>query len=157
MKPLILILEQQVETLLQEINSTLKLSLRITNQQREAGLVARFPDHPHCLPRYLGRSNSREQFDNMVGRAPPVSYRAFGERCAPPIDGRTLEDFKKLMEDLWDAQRNKSKVQKEKKKQERVEKNKVMAQSFKRAQRYLGLRPSTSGGKYTLQHHAYLD
>jgi hypothetical protein len=140
-KPLILVPESQVDQLLKEINSTLNLQVRITNQQREDGLVGRFPDHPRCTPRYLGRSHTKAEFENMVADTPSTDGGVLPT-------GRTLEDFKKLMEEMWDIQKNKSKAQKEKKKQEQIVKRQVLVQQFKRAQRYLGLRPSIQGGQY---------
>lgn len=146
-KPLILVRDSQFEDLLSEINSALKLGVKITDQQREEGLVSRFPDHPRCLPRYLGRSHSREEYDMMTDNAPGAGSRAAGEPASPALDGRTLEDFKQMMEELWDLQKNKGKQQKEKKKMERIARNKVFADQFKRAQRFLGLRPTMQNGK----------
>jgi hypothetical protein len=64
--PLILVPETQFQGLLEEINSHLKLKLRITNPQREEGLVGRFPDHPACLPRYLGRSHGNKTISSQI-------------------------------------------------------------------------------------------
>ncbi|XPS67714.1 hypothetical protein M3J09_000016 [Ascochyta lentis] len=141
-KPLILVHETQFQDLLNEINNHLKLSLYITDEQREDALVSRFPDHPRCTPRYLGRSTSREDYDNMVDNAPEHSFRAVGEPDGPPPDERTLEAFKQLMEDSFEAQKAKNKAAKAKRQQERLVKQRVMADQFKRTQRYLGLRPS---------------
>ncbi|KAJ4370007.1 hypothetical protein N0V83_005771 [Neocucurbitaria cava] len=140
----ILVRESQVQTLLEEINNHLHLGLWITDHQREEGLVARFPDHPRCLPRYLGRSRSREEYDKMTNNIPSDSYRAAGEPAHAPLNGGTLEEFKQLMEDLNDAQKAKSKAKKEEKRLDRLMKQKTMTDQFKRAQRYLGLRPSVS-------------
>ena len=132
--------ENQVQDLLVEINKHLKLGLGITDQQREDGLVTRFPDHPRCLPRYLGRSYSREDVDNMAHNAPGEKHRAAGEASHPPLKDGTAEEFKQLMEKAAEAQKAKSKAHKAKKQQDRLVKNKVMVDQFKRAQRYLGLR-----------------
>lgn len=147
-KPLILVSESQVEHLLNEVNIVLKLSLKITDQQREDGLVTRFPDHPNCRPRYLGRSYIREEYNTMVDSVPGATFRASGESIPPPLPGGTLEDFRQLMEELWELQKGKSKAQKKKKQQERIAKQQSMANSFKRAQRYLGLRPTVQDGKW---------
>ncbi|KAF1917951.1 hypothetical protein BDU57DRAFT_494404 [Ampelomyces quisqualis] len=141
-EPLILVRENQVQNLLKEINNHLKLSLRITDAQREEGLVCRFPDHPACLPRYLGRSSSREQYNSMATNTPNRSFRAAGERPHGPPDSGTLEQFKKMMEDLWDVQKNKNKARKAAKQQERLGRQASMVDQLKRAQRYLGLRGS---------------
>ncbi|KAI4645459.1 uncharacterized protein J4E78_009369 [Alternaria triticimaculans] len=141
-KPFVLVRESQVLALLGEINKHLNLSLRISDQQREEGLLVQFPDHPRCLPRYLGRSHSREDVDSMAENAPNEHFRAAGESSHPPLEQPTLEDFKQLMENLAEAQKAKNKANKAKKQQERLGKNKSMTDQFKRASRYLGLRDS---------------
>ncbi|KAI4706462.1 hypothetical protein J4E89_008880 [Alternaria sp. Ai002NY15] len=141
-KPFVLVRESQVLALLGEINKHLDLSLRISDQQREEGLLVQFPDHPRCLPRYLGRSHSREDVDSMAENAPSEHFRAAGESSHPPLEQPTLEDFKQLMENLAEAQKAKNKANKAKKQQERLGKNKSMTDQFKRASRYLGLRDS---------------
>ena len=104
-RPLILVLENQVDQLLKEINSKLNLKLKITNRQREDGMIGSFPDHPRCLPRYLGRSTTREEHDDMAANVPSMS-------TVPLPEGRTLEDFKKQMEEMWDIQKKKKKAAK---------------------------------------------
>ncbi|KAJ8105879.1 hypothetical protein OPT61_g9913 [Boeremia exigua] len=141
-KPLILVRETQVQDLLTEINNYFKLALRITDQQREDALVSHFPDHPRCRPRYLGRSRSRADHDSMAENAPDHQFRAAGEPARPPLDDLGLEAFKQLMEESFEAQRAKNKATKAKKHQERLLKQKTLSDQFKRAQRYLGLRPS---------------
>ncbi|KAF2128734.1 hypothetical protein P153DRAFT_403603 [Dothidotthia symphoricarpi CBS 119687] len=145
-KPIILVLESQFQDLLVEINQQLKLGLAITDEQREESLVTQFPDHPRYLPRYLGRSHSREQYDNMVDNAPSKDFRAPNEPVHPPLEDRSLERFKQLMEELWDVQKAKSKAVKAKRQQDRLLKQKSAADQFKRAQRYLGLRPGVAAG-----------
>jgi hypothetical protein len=149
-QPLILVRENQVQDLIKEINDHLKLGLRITDSQREEGLVCRFPDHPACLPRYLGRSHSREQYDSMARNAPKRNFRAAKERSHGPPDSGTLEQFKQMMEDMWQVQKNKSKAKKEKQQLERLDRHKSMVNQLKRAQRYLGLRASEAAGQSTL-------
>lgn len=122
----------------------MKLSLRITDEQREEALVSRFPDHPRCRPRYLGRSQSREQYDSMAGSAPEPGFRAAGEPEGRPLEGRSLEAFKQLMAESLEAQKAKSKAMKAKKQQARLLKNKTLSDQFKRTQRYLGLRPTAN-------------
>jgi hypothetical protein len=144
-KPLILVQESQFSHLLTEINSRLDLTLAITDETRKEAFITQFPNHPRCLPRYLGRLNrslSREAYTNMVDHAPARSFRPNGEPPVPDVTGPTLDAFKKLMEDAFEAQKGKSKAQKAKKQQDRLVKQKVMADQLKRAQRYLGLRPS---------------
>lgn len=150
-RPLVLIREAQVQALLDQINEHLKLGLRISEQQCEDALVSRFPDHPRCRPRYLGRSNSRADYDNMVANVPDPDYRAAGDPVSRPLDDRSLEAFKQLMEESFEAQRAKSKAVKAKRQQERLLKQKSLTDQFKRAQRYLGLRPGTNALRSTGQ------
>jgi hypothetical protein len=62
------------------------------------------------------------------------------ERPSGPPDSGTLEQFKQMMEELWDAQKNKNKAKKAKQQLERLAKQASMVDQLKRAQRYLGLR-----------------
>ncbi|CAN9225007.1 unnamed protein product [Alternaria alternata] len=141
-KPFVLVRESQVQALLAEINKHLELALRITDQQREEGLLVQFPDHPRCLPRYLGRSQSREGVDSMAKNAPNTTFRAAGEASHPPLESHTLERFRQLMANLAEAQKAKSKANKQKKQEDRMARNKTMQDQFKRAGRYLGVRGS---------------
>lgn len=146
-KAIILVSERQFEDFLKEINSALKLDLKITDQQREDGLVSRFPDHPVCRPRYLGRSRSKDEYTNMQDVIPSAGFRATGELAMPPPAAGTLEDFRAMMEELWEIQKGKTKTAKKKKQQERMVKQQSMTDQFKRVQRYLGLRPTVQDGK----------
>lgn len=136
-----------MQHLLQDINKHLKLGLKITVSQREEGFVCCFPDHPACLPRYLGRSSSRDQYDSMVQNTPDHNFRAAGEKPHRPLDSGTLEEFKQMMEDLWDIQKNKNKAKKAKQQQDRLARQMSMVDQLKRAQRYLGLRACDVAGQ----------
>ncbi|KAF2016674.1 hypothetical protein BU24DRAFT_423048 [Aaosphaeria arxii CBS 175.79] len=140
-KPLTLVTEDQFKDLVAEVNTAFGLGLKTISH-----IVTRFPDHPRCRPRYLGRVKglTREEIDTMARNAPPASSATPGQSAAPSLDGRTLDDFKKTMEDMWDAQKNKNKAAREKKNEQRAAKQHDLVQRFKRAQRYLGLRPSDS-------------
>ncbi|KAL5453636.1 hypothetical protein PMIN06_005398 [Paraphaeosphaeria minitans] len=144
-KPLILVRENQACDLLKEINKHFNLDLKITDSQREEGLVLRFPDHPRCRPRYLGRSHTRDEYNSMVDQVPLVSVRAPGEASQPSLDADTIEAFRQMIEDAWEVTKSKGKATKEKKRVDRLKKQKVFTDQLKRAQRYLGLRPSTPG------------
>ncbi|KAF7678880.1 hypothetical protein GT037_002628 [Alternaria burnsii] len=114
----------------------------IEETSRPFGLLVHFPDHPRCLPRYLGRSQSREDVDSMAENAPNNTFRAAGEASHPPLESQTLERFRQLMANLAEAQKAKSKANKQKKQEDRMAKNKSMQDQFKRAGRYLGVRGS---------------
>ncbi|OCL09401.1 hypothetical protein AOQ84DRAFT_375871, partial [Glonium stellatum] len=141
-KPLVLICEDQLQTLLAEINTEFQdLGLKITAYNRAEGLIIKFPNHPHTTPRYLGRSSSKAELDEMSADAPDSTYRAPGEGHIPPPDDRTLEAFKQMIDDAAELNRAKNKAAKAKKKGERILKQQNMRQQLKRAQRYLGLHP----------------
>jgi hypothetical protein len=145
---LVVVCESQVDNLLKEINSHLKLGLRITASQRQEGFISRFPDHPDCRPRYLGRSRSREDYDNMLCNAPDNHFRPAGEPSHGPPDSGTLEQFKQMMEELWEVQKKKKdNTSKAKRQQDRMGKQMSMVDQFKRAQRYLGLRSAEAVGQ----------
>jgi hypothetical protein len=74
-----------------------------------------------------------------------------GEPNVEMPTSRTLAMFKKIMEDMWDIQANKSKAMKEKKRLNQVMKQTNMTQQFKRVQRFLGLRVSDPKGDCTLK------
>jgi len=84
----------------------------------------------------------------MASNVPDSSFRAAGERSSGPPDSGTLEQFKKMMEDLWDAQQKKNKAKKAEKMLERIGRQTSMVDQLKRAQRYLGLR-AANGQKMT--------
>ena len=82
----------------------------------------------------------------MVENTPSHELHSAGELESPPLDERTLEAFKQLMEKSFEAQRAKNKASKAKKQHDRLLKQKSMADQFKRSQRYLGLRPTGAAG-----------
>lgn len=84
----------------------------------------------------------------MTDQVPSADVRAPSEADVPPLDLQALADFKQMIEDAWEVQKNKSKASKEKKRVDRLKKQKVLTDQLKRAQRYLGLRPTASTGKY---------
>ncbi|KAF1951969.1 hypothetical protein CC80DRAFT_495619 [Byssothecium circinans] len=145
-KPLILVSEKQFQDLIGEINSALNLRLEISSRQRNDGLVGRFPDHPRCQPRFLGRSHSKDEYDSLTDNVPSVMVRPATEPAAALLDDDRLQIFKQMTEDMWDLTRAKNKATREKRKLERLTKQKEYANEFKRAQRYLGLRPTAPNG-----------
>lgn len=78
----------------------------------------------------------------MLDKVPGPDFRSAIEPECPPLDDLTLDAFKQLMEDSFEAQKAKNKASKAKKQQERLVKQKTLVDQFKRAQRYLGLRPT---------------
>jgi hypothetical protein len=82
----------------------------------------------------------------MTDQVPLGGVRAPGEPAPPPLDAETLEAFRQMIDDAWEVTKNKSKASKEKKRVDRMKKQKVFTDQLKRAQRYLGLRPSALEG-----------
>ncbi|KAF2455919.1 hypothetical protein BDY21DRAFT_63760 [Lineolata rhizophorae] len=142
-KPLLFITETQLLNLLGEINDKYPpANLRITEGNRDAGLVVQFAPHPSLRPRYLGRSHSREQFNDLEANVPGRSFSMSKEDNDAQPDRPSLEAFKAKMQEVLEAQRAKNKAGKAKKRQERMQRQQAMGKQLKRAQRYLGLRPS---------------
>jgi hypothetical protein len=147
-KPLILVTQEAVQALLDDINRKFRhIGAKITDRDREQGLLAKFPNHPRLTPRYLGHITSKPDFDKMAAGPPGHKHRAPGEGHAPPLDERTLEVFKQMMEDMSELARGKNKAKREKAKQARMLTQQNMAKQLKRAQRYLGLRPKRPDSK----------
>lgn len=140
--PIVLVRESQVQALLNDINTHFGFDLVITGQQREHGFVVQFPDHPRCLPRYLGRSQSREAYKSMADQVHKHSSCAVGEASYSELPTDIHNMFVELIKQLRAAQKGNSPMLSAKKQQDRLKQQKAIADHFKRAQRYLGLRPS---------------
>lgn len=142
-KPLFLITETQFDQLLHEIDSVFPhLELRGKKEYYwDIGLVVQFPDHPLLRPRYFGRTASRADFDMAPVSAPSSTFRMAGENTSKEPDGRSLEAFRKTIEECIELNKQKSRQSKAKRKEERIAQQQFMGKQFKRAQRYLGLRP----------------
>jgi len=107
------------------------------------GLVIVFDDHPDLRPKWLGRSNTRDDHDILVSSIRPSEMSA-----DPPPSADKVQTFQEYMEAAADATRQKNKALKVKKKEDRFVKQQDMGRAFKRAQRYLGLHPrTTTSGK----------
>ncbi|GAB7355855.1 hypothetical protein MBLNU459_g6515t2 [Dothideomycetes sp. NU459] len=136
-KPLVFVTLDQFQALIAEVDRTFpSLLVRIPANSEEAGLIVGFGLHPSLRPRFLGRSNNREEFKSLEARA--EEFEDAFEMYQP--DERSLTTFKRYMEAAFDATKNKSKAIKERKREEKVVRQQDMGRQLKRAQRYLGLR-----------------
>lgn len=144
--PIILVRESQIQALLNDINTHLDLDLVITDQQREYGLLVQFPNHPRCLPRYLGRSQSHETYHTMVDQVSQHTSHTIDEAHQHGLPNDVHDMYVQLIKDLRIAQKGNQ----AKKEQNRLEQQKAMTDQFKRAQRYLGLRPSPQQGQISV-------
>ena len=143
-KAIIFVSTDQVQQLLDEINENIPPLHLTINSLSDKGLVLDFPDHPTLRPRYLGCSNSKEDFEDLQVDMPTKSQQTSlrGQNYGNP-DGRSLEAFKQTIEAAMEANKNKNKNTKAKKKEDRIQKQQVMVKQLKRTERYLGLRPKS--------------
>lgn len=112
-----------------------------------AALLIEHTDDP-TLTFYSGRTHSKDEYDTMVSNVPSVTSETTNGSVSRPLDGGTLEQFKQKMEAMIELNKKQSKAAKEKKMKGRVAKQKTLSDQFKRAQRYLGLRPCAKDGEY---------
>ena len=142
-KPLFFITEAEFDQLIHEIDSIFPhLELRDKKEYYwDIGLVVQFPDHPRLRPRYFGRTTSRADFDMAPVSAPSPTFRMAGENASKEPDSRSLEAFRKTIEECIELNKQKSKQSKAKRREERIAQQQFMGKQFKRAQRYLGLLP----------------
>ncbi|KAI9839010.1 MAG: hypothetical protein M1837_002297 [Sclerophora amabilis] len=140
-KPLLLVPSFQVQGFLNAINTALKTNLVFPYQSEQLGFLLKFTNDNTPLPRYLGLSKSRMEFQKLEKRVPQESFQLKDEppQLLRPSD-RSLAAFRKKMERAIDATKNKSKASKAKKREERLQKQQGWRRQIKRVQRYLGLR-----------------
>jgi hypothetical protein len=129
--------EDQLQNLIDDINSELKTKLAITDHNRANGLLIDFDDVSDILrPRWLGHCSSREQYLDWTSRLESEPQMALNERLA----GRAgLEAFKAKMDEAAEASKNRSKAKQSKKHGEAIIRRQDMARQNLRAQRYLAL------------------
>lgn len=140
-QPVVLIPTKQFERLLEAIN--LKLKTRLTIPKGGAGDAFYFgfmnDGNPH--PRYLGRSTSREHFDDLKFRAPPYYYKLDDESgiVETPSD-RSLVAFQSKFAQITANEKGKKAAQKDKQAKGRIQRQQGWGASIKRVQYYLGIR-----------------
>ncbi len=122
--------------------------MKITDEQREEGLVVNFDDInlTHLRPSVLGHSTSREQIDDWTDRLP------LPQPVPAVMTDRTHEAFRAKMELAHEVAKTKSKAKKKQRQDENVVKRRGMAGEFIRTQRYLGLTP-TPPSEVSLEEH----
>jgi hypothetical protein len=131
------VIEEQLQDLLDDINSKLKLNLAVTDQIRAGGLIIDFDDIPEILrPRWLGHCSSREQYLDWTTRLESEPLMALNSNI---VGKEALEAFKAKMDEAAEASKNKSKVNKSRKHGEVVLQRQDMVRRNLRAQRYLAL------------------
>ncbi|KAK8221394.1 hypothetical protein IWZ01DRAFT_39751 [Phyllosticta capitalensis] len=139
--PLLLITLSQFQDFLDEINSKVRyLDFQLTDDYRDCGFILDIP-HPGLAPRYLGVSASRDEYSEMERTVPPVSYYGVDSPMRTLPGMPTLEAFKSKVDESINLNKAKSKASKAKRKETRILAQQNWGRSFKRTQRYLGVRP----------------
>jgi hypothetical protein len=140
-KAYLLLPSRQVEHFFFTINSSLGTRLALPKDGVEIGFLMDFPGDGTPRPRYLGLSDEREMAECLKLAIPSRTYRPDGENDASvgPTD-KSLGAFKTKMELLVESDKKKKGVIKQKKKAERIAKQKSWIHTVKRVQRYLGIR-----------------
>ncbi|MCJ1464932.1 hypothetical protein MMC07_003547 [Pseudocyphellaria aurata] len=140
-KPLLVVPAVEVEDLLFEINSRLKLQLGFPHPTSEPGFLLNFLIEGSPRPRYLGRLTTENDSETMESKIPGSNFKQDGEE---ELDPRSFPAFRVKMEAAVQAGKNRSKASKEKKKRERIIIKGSWCAQLKRARCYLGIRPRWS-------------
>jgi hypothetical protein len=155
-KPIVFVREEQFVQLLKEVGTKFR-SLHIDPKEpyfRYIKLVVDdFPNHPRLLPRYLGRSTSKDDYDALLFHAPqrsPFSFHGEPNPARAPT-AEQIADFNGICEIALDLNRAKPKGGKNKRQEQRVVIQSNLTKQLKRAQRYLGLRKKTDKCKLLFQ------
>jgi hypothetical protein len=144
-KSIVLVPRPQVEQLFATINKQLRTRLKIPDYAESVGFVLEFPNDGTPRARYLGRADEREMAEYLKQAVPDASFRNGSEtpQAILPTE-RSMEAFKKRMETLLNREKNKTALRKERKKAERIAKQKKWNHSVKLVQRYLGIREQSA-------------
>ena len=142
--PIILVPTRQFETFLKIVSQKLKIQLAIPSGGGVSAFEITFDNDDTPRPRYLGKSTDREMADNLHSTVPPhwFKHRTEAATTVAPSD-RSLAAFKAKMDLIAQAQKGKKTFTAEKKKGERIAKQRSWNHSVKRVQRYLGLRQAS--------------
>ena len=135
----------EFEALLEDISRKLGAAFRIPDSSIEPGFLINFADCGHHRPQYLGRLTGENSMTELEAMSRP--HILDDERMAGQKDelDRSFAAFKVQMESVIEATKNKSKQQREKKKNHRIEQKAALNDSLKRAQKYLGLSDEGAG------------
>ena len=136
-KPLLLVPEKEVQVLFEEISQELDIHVTFPDITKEPGFQLAFLDEGSPRPRYLGRLTNDCSMDELEQAIP-----AAGSSTEEPeqLDERSLPMFRHYMQLALQANKQKSKAVRDKKKRDRISLKKKRCAELKRAQCYLGLR-----------------
>ncbi|MCJ1417033.1 hypothetical protein MMC32_003372 [Xylographa parallela] len=121
-KPLLLVPESEVRSLLEEINKDLEIQLDFPTRAEERGFRLDFPNDSQPRPRFLGISSSQAAFKAMEKQVPTMDSLVKGTASlALETDDKSYAAFKMKMDLAHMATQKKTKASKEKKKFQRVQ------------------------------------
>lgn len=106
---------------------------------REAGFVMMFQDHSRLIPRYMGRSHSKEEHTNIEHSALPVDFLSTHEKKSPALSNVLRQAFS----DMVNQAINYSKggfAAKDRRRAEQQTRYDAAVRSLSKVQQYLGLR-----------------
>lgn len=146
-RPLLVVPEVQVQALLDEINTTFRISIKLP---RDPFLLAFYRDGTPA-PILLGTSQSRDTVGKMEQEIPPpVENHGECPPAASPEMERCFERFKGKMERAAAVAKKKNAAIKKAKTKDRLAAHVRSYEALRRGQRYLGLRPVDCQGSLPL-------
>ncbi|RYO82585.1 hypothetical protein DL766_000201 [Monosporascus sp. MC13-8B] len=138
--PLLLVPSVQFEQFLNFASATTGRSLSIPGGQARENFFLTFGDWNTPLPRFLGRANSEEDFEDLS-----FKIYTFPKDDYDNLTAAALRSFKEVMARAYNSFRVPTrKKNPETVKMKRIERQKNLGRVTKRVQRYLGLRPQAA-------------
>jgi hypothetical protein len=141
-KPLVLLTLSQFQSLIDEVNRTFEdLYIRIDQWFYNIGFIMQsFPDHPRYHPRFLGRSTTKDDYQNLVDKAPPATYCSPNDSVKKMPNDRSLKAFTEMMERAHNTTKARKRSTAVKKRQNHTTQLSNISNTIKRVECYLGLR-----------------
>ncbi|KAL9624213.1 MAG: hypothetical protein Q9160_001460 [Pyrenula sp. 1 TL-2023] len=141
-RPLMLTPLGEVQGFIDRINEAFKSELFIPVNPYEYFAISFYEDGTPT-PRYIGKINSKDSFDDMKDsiEPPPSNYGATPPGAPPAVD-RSFAAWRRKVQSAAEANRRKNKALKKKRNNERLLQQQDWHRAMRRAERYLGLRPS---------------
>ncbi|OKL60357.1 hypothetical protein UA08_04098 [Talaromyces atroroseus] len=142
-RALLLLPASQVQQFLDQISNDCNVRLTIP-MDPGLGLLLSFQEKGIPQPQYLGNSSNMDTKEQLLTTIPTPEYSIDCKnptRCNIEVADGTAQAFREKMEAGLNAIKNKSKASREKKRAEKIERQRQWVHSLKRAQCYLGLHP----------------
>ena len=143
-KPIMLLPLDQVKQLIDQINLAFKTDIQCPSDP----FTVSFFDDGTPQPKHLGTSRSRDELTDMEANIPSVrddyaDEPMHHEGARKPTE-RSSAEFKAKMERMLASTKKNKQAVKKKKMDDRFRRQQDWAKQLKRAQRYLGLRPTAN-------------